>query len=132
MRRRALCGASKRRSCGGRRRFNSIRQVIGRNGVSPEAIKGIGLTGQMHGLVLLDKAGQVLRPAILWNDQRTGAECDEIRGRLGKAAPDPDHRQRRPNRLHRAQDPVGAGQRAGDLWPYRPHPAAQGLRALAS
>ena len=44
----------------------------------------MGLTGQMHGLVLLDAAGEVLRPAILWNDQRTGAECDEIRARVGK------------------------------------------------
>ncbi|HXV44507.1 MAG TPA: xylulokinase, partial [Anaerolineae bacterium] len=39
----------------------------------------------MHGLTLLDEAGEVLRPAILWNDQRTGAECDDIRARLGKA-----------------------------------------------
>jgi xylulokinase len=38
----------------------------------------LGLTGQMHGLVLLDPADDVLRPAILWNDQRTGAECAEI------------------------------------------------------
>jgi xylulokinase len=37
----------------------------------------------MHGLVMLDEAGQVLRPAILWNDQRSAAQCDEIRNRLG-------------------------------------------------
>jgi xylulokinase len=43
----------------------------------------IGLTGQMHGLVLLDAADRVLRPAILWNDQRTGEECAEIEGRVG-------------------------------------------------
>ena len=43
----------------------------------------IGLSGQMHGLVGLDSAGRVLRPAILWNDQRTGAECAEIEGRVG-------------------------------------------------
>jgi xylulokinase len=47
-------------------------------------IAAIGLTGQMHGLVLLDEAGQALRPAILWNDHRTGEQCDEIRARLGK------------------------------------------------
>lgn len=39
------------------------------------AIRGIGLSGQMHGAVLLDSAGQVLRPAILWNDGRSGDEC---------------------------------------------------------
>ncbi len=44
---------------------------------------GIGLSGQMHGLVLLDERLRVLRPAILWNDQRTGAECAEIEARVG-------------------------------------------------
>ena len=46
-------------------------------------IAGIGLTGQMHGLVALDSADRVIRPAILWNDQRTGAECAEIEERIG-------------------------------------------------
>jgi xylulokinase len=63
---------------------NSIRQVLATAGVKPDDVHGIGLTCQMHGLVLLDEKGQVLRPAILWNDQRTGAQCDEIRRRLGK------------------------------------------------
>jgi xylulokinase len=45
----------------------------------------VGLTGQMHGLVLLDSADRVLRPAILWNDQRTAAECAEIEERIGFA-----------------------------------------------
>ena len=48
-------------------------------------VAGIGLSGQMHGLVLLDDAETVLRPAILWNDQRTAAECDEIEDRVGLA-----------------------------------------------
>ena len=43
----------------------------------------IGLSGQMHGLVVLDEADRVLRPAILWNDQRTAAECAEIEERIG-------------------------------------------------
>jgi xylulokinase len=42
------------------------------------AVEGIGLSGQMHGAVLLDEAGVVLRPAILWNDVRSGAECTEL------------------------------------------------------
>ncbi len=44
---------------------------------------GLGLSGQMHGLVALDSADQVLRPAILWNDQRTVAECREIEDTVG-------------------------------------------------
>jgi xylulokinase len=44
---------------------------------------GIGLTGQMHGLVVLDERERVLRPAILWNDQRTASECAEIEARVG-------------------------------------------------
>jgi xylulokinase len=43
----------------------------------------VGLSGQMHGLVVLDEHGDVLRPAILWNDQRTAAECEEIERRIG-------------------------------------------------
>ncbi|MFL7892497.1 MAG: xylulokinase [Anaerolineales bacterium] len=62
----------------------SVRGVIEKSNISPSQIKGVGLTGQMHGLVLLDKAGNVLRPAILWNDQRTQAQCDEIDRRIGR------------------------------------------------
>lgn len=46
-------------------------------------IAGIGLSGQMHGLVALDAADRVLRPAILWNDQRTGPQCQQIEERIG-------------------------------------------------
>jgi xylulokinase len=52
--------------------------------VGGEGVAGIGLSGQMHGLVLLDENERVLRPAILWNDQRTAAECEEIEARLGR------------------------------------------------
>jgi xylulokinase len=45
----------------------------------------MGLSGQMHGLVVLDSKQRVLRPAILWNDQRTAAECAEIEARIGLA-----------------------------------------------
>jgi xylulokinase len=62
----------------------SVRQVLVNTGVDVAAVKGIGLTGQMHGLVLLDEKGDVLRPAILWNDGRTGPQCDAIRLRLGR------------------------------------------------
>jgi len=62
----------------------SIRLALEKAGIGGERIAAIGLTGQMHGLVLLDGAGNVLRPAILWNDQRTQSQCDEIHDRIGK------------------------------------------------
>ena len=61
----------------------SIRSVLASTGVAGADVVAIGLTGQMHGAVLLDAAGEVLRPAILWNDQRTAAACDEIRAAVG-------------------------------------------------
>jgi xylulokinase len=64
---------------------DSIRAVLQQFKIDPAQIGGVGLTGQMHGLVLLDEAGNVLRPAILWNDQRTQMQCDEIHRRIGKA-----------------------------------------------
>ena len=53
-------------------------------GLGAEAER-VGLSGQMHGLVALDSERRVLRPAILWNDQRTAAECGEIEDRIGLA-----------------------------------------------
>jgi len=61
----------------------SIRQVLEQGDVRPDQVAGVGLTGQMHGLVLLDGAGEVLRPCIMWNDQRTAAQCAEITARVG-------------------------------------------------
>ena len=62
----------------------SIRSVLRKAGVKADTVAAIGLTGQMHGLVLLDDVGEVLRPAILWNDQRTQVQCDEIHLRIGR------------------------------------------------
>ncbi len=59
----------------------AIRDVV--SAVDASQIMGIGLTGQMHGSVFLDADNQVIRPALLWNDQRTAAECAEINQRVG-------------------------------------------------
>ena len=61
----------------------TINSAIQKSGVDVKDIKGIGLSGQMHGLVMLDKEGQVLRPAIIWCDQRTTKECVEITKLVG-------------------------------------------------
>ena len=61
----------------------AIQAVLDEAQVRASDIRSIGLTGQMHGLVLLDADGRVIRPAILWNDQRSSMECDDIREQLG-------------------------------------------------
>ncbi len=61
----------------------AVRSVLDASGVAADDVDGVGLTGQMHGLVVLDADGRVLRPSILWNDQRTAAACDEIRRAVG-------------------------------------------------
>ncbi len=66
---RATCGA--------------VRAVIAKAGARPEDVQGVGLSGQMHGVVLLDKGDQVLRSSIIWCDQRSQAQCDWITDRVG-------------------------------------------------
>jgi xylulokinase len=61
----------------------AIGSVLGQANVEPGALAGIGLSGQQHGSVFLDADGQVIRRALLWNDQRTAAECAEINERVG-------------------------------------------------
>ncbi|MEO8468581.1 MAG: xylulokinase [Chloroflexota bacterium] len=61
----------------------ALRSLLASTDATGGDIEAVGLTGQMHGAVLLDGDAKVLRPAILWNDQRTATECDEIRTRVG-------------------------------------------------
>jgi len=61
----------------------TVRDVLSKASLKPADVAGIGLSGQMHGSVFLDASGKVIRPALLWNDQRTGPECAEIESRAG-------------------------------------------------
>lgn len=61
----------------------TVRAVVEKARLKPADVRGIGLSGQMHGSVFLDKQDRVIRPALLWNDQRTQAECEEIEERAG-------------------------------------------------
>lgn len=63
-----------------------VRQVLKRGNLTADDVAGIGLSGQMHGSVFLDASHEVIRPALLWNDQRTAAECAEIEQRAGGRA----------------------------------------------
>ena len=62
----------------------AIRGVLAEAGVSGQDVEGIGLSGQMHGLVLLDEADQVIRPALIWCDQRSQAQVDFVNAKIGK------------------------------------------------
>src|ERR1051325_9777805 len=63
----------------------ALRAAVKQAGIEAKQIAGLGLTGQMHGAVFLDDHHVVIRPALLWNDQRTAAECKEITKRIGAA-----------------------------------------------
>ena len=126
----ARCGASRTRACGGTARSRAIRAGAGRGGRRRRRRRRrSGSPARCTALVLLDAADEVLRPAILWNDQRTAAECDAIRAAVGAerlveitgndaltgfTAP----------KLVWVRDARARGLGAG-----RPRPAAQGLRA---
>lgn len=64
--------------------LTTITKVVKESGVDKEEIKGLGISGQMHGLVMLDEAGKVIRPSIIWCDQRTAKECEEITEKIGR------------------------------------------------
>ena len=87
----------------------SIGEVIAKLGALKDEVRGIGVSGQQHGLVVLDQEDRVVRPAKLWNDTTTSAQCDQITDQFGGPAGDPQRlespRTRRQNRTHtRAMD----------------------------
>ncbi len=63
--------------------MQTLAAVMQQSGVDKEEVRGIGLSGQMHGLVMLDGDNAVIRPSIIWCDQRTAAECEEITQKVG-------------------------------------------------
>jgi xylulokinase len=62
----------------------AIRGVLAQSGVAGKDVKGIGLSGQMHGLVILDAAATVIRPSLIWCDQRSQPQVDAVNARLGR------------------------------------------------
>ena len=59
-------------------------EVLASSGLTASAVSAVGLTGQMHGAVMLDAEGNVLRPSLIWCDQRTEAQCDWLHARIGR------------------------------------------------
>ncbi|MDW8052667.1 MAG: xylulokinase [Armatimonadota bacterium] len=95
----------------------AIRQLLSTSQVNPADIKGIGLSGQMHGSVFLDEAGESIRPALLWCDQRTAAECAWITERVGESTV-----------LQTTLNPVLTGFQAGKIIWLRNHEPAHFAR----
>ena len=62
----------------------AIRGVLAQAGVAGAEVKGIGLSGQMHGLVILDDGGAVIRPSLIWCDQRSQPQVDAVNARIGR------------------------------------------------
>ncbi len=62
----------------------AIRGVLAESGVAGSEIKGVGLSGQMHGLVILDAAGEVIRPSLIWCDQRSQQQVDFVNAKVGR------------------------------------------------
>jgi xylulokinase len=65
--------------------IQAIRGVLAESGVKGADVRGIGLSGQMHGLVILDQDNQVIRPALIWCDQRSQQQVDDLNRKVGKA-----------------------------------------------
>ncbi|MDQ6676255.1 MAG: FGGY family carbohydrate kinase, partial [Acidobacteriota bacterium] len=63
----------------------AVQGVLAETGIAGSAVKGIGLSGQMHGSVLLDEAHRVIRPALIWCDQRSQPQVDAINSTVGRA-----------------------------------------------
>ncbi|WP_343207941.1 xylulokinase [Anaerolentibacter hominis] len=63
--------------------IETIAAVMKQSGVNKEDVKALGISGQMHGLVMLDENCEVIRPSIIWCDQRTAKECEEITEKVG-------------------------------------------------
>src|SRR3954447_7504336 len=84
----------------------AIRGVLREAGVEGKSVAGIGLSGQMHGLVLLNSDHKVIRPALIWCDQRSQRQVDFINSKLGKKAVLQSPCKSRPDRFHLPEVPL--------------------------
>jgi sugar (pentulose or hexulose) kinase len=87
---------------------SAIRGVLGAAGASGRDVRGIGLSGQMHGLVLLDESDHVIRPALIWCDQRSQAQVDSINASVGKGTRPFLYCQSGPHRFHATKTALGS------------------------
>ncbi len=125
------CGPSRTPATGGTRRRKPSAACSRKRACAAAEVRGIGLSGQMHGLVILDEADRVIRPSLIWCDQRSQpqVDCDQPRARA-RERPQVD-RQSRAHRLHAARSCSGCAITSrANFARVRRSAAAQGLRAL--
>ena len=107
--------------------FETVRTVMEKSGVDKNDVVGIGISGQMHGLVMLDKNDNILRSFDNLVRPENRRRMPRYRKHNRKSTPYRDNRKSRAYRLHRIKNHVGEEARAGDLRKMRPHPASKGL-----
>ena len=129
-RRRIPAGPSRIPKTGGARRKRLFAARLPLRLSRSEPIAAIGLTGQMHGAVMLDENGAVLRPALIWCDTRTQPECDWLTREDWLRAANRADLQPRAAQLHADEAAVGQEASAGDLRKDPPHHVPEGLCAL--
>ncbi len=106
----------------------AARDVLAGLRVAAPRSSASGSPGQMHGLVCLDARGAVIRPAILWNDQRSAPQCAAMESGERESAAAAAHRQPGTARFHCAKTVLDARERAGCIRAHPPDLPAQGLR----
>lgn len=109
---------------------DTIRSVLTNSGVDKKDVVSMGISGQMHGLVMLDEAGNVLRPSIIWVRPAHGGGMRPDSRNCWPRSADCDYGESRADRLHAVKAAVGAQSRAGSVRQVPSHSPAEGLCAL--
>ena len=128
----AALGGAAARELVGRRAARGSRRAAASRRDRALTCRASGLSGQMHGLTLLDEADEVIRPALIWCDQRSQAQVDCVNAKVGTREGPGVHRQSGGDGLHAAEAAVGSRQRAAQFRPRPQGASSQGLRAFQS
>ncbi len=112
--------------------FEAIRGALAAAEITGDQVRGVGLSGQMHGLVILDRDQQVIRPALIWCDQRSQSQVDWINRHLGARGGTRSYGESGADWIYLAEIAVGARSRAATIRACAACSAAQGLRSFST
>ena len=117
----------RRRACG-----IAVKKALQKSGLRAEQIACVGFSGQMHGAVMLDASGEVVRPALIWCDQRTEKQSRELSAKIWPRTADSADVQSSVDEFHFDEAAVGARERAAALGTRALRDAAERLRAVSA